>query len=356
MEVLIRKKTRNLEGKKDFETAAAPEKSGETFPALFLISFSGLPCSRSFPEKTSRFFLLVAVVVALIIPSQAGAVTFVFDYTYDSQGFFSGENAWRRTHLENAAGVFEAALTSVLAAIVPEGGNTWAQIFYSPDDISTLVRVENAVIPANAILVYAGGADLGASGPLGMGGPGGYEIQGNWVDTILYRGQDGTSETLFSTWGGSLTFNTAANWHFDPDPSTVEPFPGQNDFYSVAIHELGHLLGIGTSALWSSMVVGQEFHGTYSMTIHGAPVPVGEDGSHWADDTTSLIPDTKIRQQAAMTSSLLQGSRKYFTELDFAALKDLGWELVIIPEPTSISLLVMAFLGCAVFFRRTQRR
>lgn len=186
-----------------------------------------------------------------------------------------------------------------------------------------------------------------AGSTLGIGGPGGFSAGGTaaFLNTVRARGQSGAllanDPTDFGPWGGSITFDTDAAWYFDPDPLTLEVFPGQNDFYSVAVHELAHLLGIGTAPSWDTFVSGSVFTGTASRAENGGfNVPLSGDTGHWADGTTDRVatPMTLALQETAMDPSLLQGTRKYFTELDYAGLDDLGWQ-VAVPEPGVAGLL-----------------
>ena len=40
--------------------------------------------------------------------------------------------------------------------------------------------------------------------------------------------------TDYAPWGGSLAFDSGANFYVDDDISTLESFDGQYDFYTVA--------------------------------------------------------------------------------------------------------------------------
>ena len=50
-----------------------------------------------------------------------------------------------------------------------------------------------------------------------------------------------------------------------------------------------------------------------------------------------------------MDPSIFDGTRKYFTELDYAGLDDIGW--TVIPEPGTTILLISG-LGLAAVRRR----
>src|SRR5204862_7594651 len=108
---------------------------------------------------------------------------------------------------------------------------------------------------ANTLVIYVGGrSDLGGS-ELGQGGPGGFSASGSstFVNNVGSRGQSGTTGTTptdFAPRGGAITFKSTANWNFN----ATSPTSGQNDFLSVAIHELGHVFGIGTALSWQDKV------------------------------------------------------------------------------------------------------
>lgn len=302
--------------------------------------------------------MLRALALCFFLSFEAGSawanLNIQFDYTYDSGNFFS---ASRRTLLNSAAQTF-SSFTDSLSAITPVGGNTWSAIFDNPSTGAAL-SLSNLGIGANTILVFVGAQNLGA-GILGEGGPGGFSDSGttSWLNTVKARGQAGAltaTPTDFGPWGGAISFSSTAAWYFDPDPSTAEPFAGQNDFFSVAVHELGHLLGVGTAGAWNAKVSGTHtFTGTHAVAANGGQVPLSgaADGdAHWADGTTSTIPGTSTVQEAVMDPSLTVGSRKYFTTLDYAGLQDVGWQVV--PEPASW-LLVCA--GALTLARRGRRR
>jgi hypothetical protein len=287
--------------------------------------------------------LLAGLWCAIVVPSAQG-IDIQFDYTYDSSNFFNG-NLQRQNALNAAAQVFESRLTDNLTAITPSGGNTWTATFRNPSTGVT-ETVTDRSIAAGVIVVYAGARDL-SGGTLGIGGPGGFMVSGtsqSFIDSVVLRGQigaDDTPPTDFGPWGGSIAFDSFEPWYFDLDPSTIEAFPSQPDFYSVAVHELAHLLGFGTAESWDALVSAGNFNGPKSMALNGGlAVTLSGDLSHWAENTTSdvLSPVMRLDQEAAMDPTIFDGSRKYFTELDFAGLDDIGW--TVIPEPATAVLLL----------------
>jgi len=296
--------------------------------------------------------LLGCVAVLAANAPLASAMAIVFDYTYDTRGFFTDPN--RRQVLEAAANTFEARLTDQLTGINPGGSNTWSARFSHPGTGAN-VELQNLTIAPGELRVYAGGRVLSGD-TLGIGGPGGRGASGsnNFVNNVFSRGQPGAlaaQPTDFGPWGGFITFDTQTDWYFDPDVTTQEPFAGRNDFYSIAIHELAHLLGFGTAPSWRTFVQGALFTGPKSRAENfGLPVPLDLDGGHWADGTQGQLRGGGLTfQEAAMDPTLLEGTRKFFTELDYAGLDDLGWN--VIPEPATVLLL-----GSGVLLLGARRR
>jgi len=271
-----------------------------------------------------RLGLIVVVVSALALGGavSAQAVTIALDYSYDALNFFDTQA--KKDRLQAAADLIAFRLLDDLNAITPAGANTWTSKFVNPAT-GTEQQISNPAIPANTLRIYAGGRNLGAS-TLGQGGPGAYSASGNqaWLTTVSTRGEgdtQGADAVEFGPWGGSLSFtnNAAVNWNFDASP----PPAGQFDFFSTALHELGHLLGFGTSDSWDRLVSGGTFNGAASVAEYdgGGSPPLGPDNSHWLNGTTDGGRET------AMDPSIGNGLRKPFTELDYAALSDIGWSI-----------------------------
>jgi len=134
----------------------------------------------------------------------------------------------------------------------------------------------------------------------------------------------------------------------------------------VAIHEIAHVLGFGTAPSWNRLVGSDGFSGPNAVAAHGGSVPLAIDGdgnpddAHWQDGTQSTVAG--VDQEAAMDPAINAGTRKFFTDLDWAALADIGWEVQAtdevggvpspVPLPASVWLMAAALAGLGMLGRR----
>lgn len=262
-----------------------------------------------------------------------------FDFSRDSNGFFSHATLGAtRTSLLNAAGAyFESIIIDELTAIDSDGDvggvNNFTASFFHPGTGAT-ENISNFDVAANTITVFVGGRLLAGS-TLGQGGPGGFGVSGTptFVDNAVNRGETGVGTTDFAPWGGSLTFDSDATWYYDPDPSdstTPGLTGGLSDFYSVALHELGHVLGVGTAGSWFADIDSSTglYTGSAVTTANGGTSPgvyLPDGGAHFAEGTMGTVDGTP--QEVAMDPTITTGTQKKFTNIDVAALQDIGWEV-----------------------------
>lgn len=263
-----------------------------------------------------------------------------FDYSYDTSGFFS--DAGRKSVLDNAAGVFESLFADQLTAITSAGGNSFDVSTFNPGNPNNELNLTGFSVAANEIRVFVGGYDF-TDGTLGLGGPGGFGCSGwgTFCSDAARRGQGVTYNTPSSInaidvapWGGAISFDSAGtDWHFGLD--TLGLGAGMFDFYSVAVHELAHVLGFGTSDAFFNHIVNFRFIGAAvgSVALY--------DEGHWAEGTQSVAGG--VSQEALMTPFLSIGTRKHLTDLDIAAMHDIGW-VTPIPEADTWAML-LAGLG-----------
>ncbi len=261
------------------------------------------------------------------------SVNIQIDYSYDTTNFFN--TPAKRYLIQLAASELSNALSKdQLSAISPSGNDVWSASFMNPATGATQ-QVSNLSVPANTIIVYVGGRSLGSGSEAGDSSVGGYSATGDtsWLNTVAARGKTGAlaaTPTSFGPWGGSIAFDTGStNWFFGN--ATAGLGPNQTDFFTVAEHELGHILGLGTSDAWFSQISGNTFIGPAATAVYGGPVPLNPGHDHWADGTQS------DGTNAVMDPVLYGGSRLMFTDLDYAALADIGWVVQPPPQTSNVS-------------------
>ena len=248
------------------------------------------------------------------------SVNVTINYSFDTQNFF--DTQLKRDLLQHAADQIVRQFDDELSAIVPGGSNTWSARFSHPGT-GAAHQVNNLRVNADELIVFAGGRQLGAT--LGMGGHGGFSVSGSpgWVQTVRTRGQSGAAAnpaTDFGPWGGAIVFDIDTDWYFGISPDGLGR--SQNDFLTVATHELIHLLGFNSGVdSFRRFVSGGLFTGPLATAeFDGAGSPPMSGDSHWADITDEGAP-------VIMFTTLTQGTRRTVTPLDMAALGDVGWQI-----------------------------
>jgi hypothetical protein len=273
--------------------------------------------------------------------SPVGHTKIVFNYNFDASGFFAAHPS-AKDRLNDAAATYGILLDN-LGSITPGSGNTWTEVFSNPGTSGgPEVTLNNPTVASNTLVIYVGGrSDLSGS-ELGEGGPGGWSASGtsSWLNTVKTRGQSGVNSSPvadFAPWGGMISFKSTANWNFN----STSPTSTQNDFFSVALHELGHVFGIGTADSWHDKIVSGKFTGTNAKNANGGVSPsVDGGGGHFAQGTRSTV--NGAAQDVVMEPSLTTGTRRRFTRLDYAALSDIGWQVPGSAAVTAVSAALPA--------------
>jgi hypothetical protein len=176
-----------------------------------------------------------------------------------------------------------------LAAITPGGFNEWSASSPTrapaPTWCSTIRRSRDTV------LVYVGDRPLPGT-ELAEGGPGGWSASGSpgWLDRVQGRGQPGAlgprdGRTDFAPTLGTVTFDSGTRWYFNASPAGLPPT--RVDFLSVAIHELGHVLGFGTAIRGRTSTATNTFNGRVGRGVRW-PVPLHADHFHWAENVRAV--------------------------------------------------------------------
>lgn len=343
-------------------------------------------------------------------------------------GFFAS-NATAKTALEAAAFDLGRSITGNLAAInlaagdSISGSSNGTSVSYNPKwtftdpTANTTVTLDGLNLASNTFRIYVGSQKL-AGATLGQGGHGGfgYTASGTFgaaSDYVTAMNTAITNTNAVTTRGsavtignlGTSTFNvsgtnytstvalkygpTLGNLWFDADTNndgtldtvaqlnstwnfnhTTAVTAGKSDFYSVALHEMIHALGLGSSDSWNSLVGldgnangTKDWLGANLIALKGTGVDlVDPAGAHITEGTTgtrlTLITSaltTAGTQEVAMDPSITVGTRKVLTDVDQAFLQDMGYATTAIPEPSTLGLCSAAALTLAIT-RRHRRK
>lgn len=241
-----------------------------------------------------------------------------FDYRFDTNGFFADPQ--RRATLEAAASQWEAVIQDEFANL-PAGVKFGIQ---NPQTGQVETVILDAEIDDLVIFVGAQTPPFGkATGALAAGGFDGLDIAGS-IFSNRYSGSN------FEPWAGSISFSSAptfsngapAPWFFDQTPETANDIPvGQTDFLSTALHEIGHVLGLGIAPIFRATGQGGAFNGPNARDVNGGqPIPLDSDLDHIQDGFLS-------EGQPVLMGATNPGVRQTITRIDQAMLADIGYQI-----------------------------
>lgn len=273
---------------------------------------------------------------------QTGDVRVRFDYSLDRNGFFRDTN--RRQILQSAADAVVSRFGDQLAAVsVTSEFLSWEPRIFDPSTGADVSVGINPSLAAGEIVIYVGSRDLPGS-TLGLGGPAGdgtsfsftassqaeadriqAEIDAN-IELIRSRGQNGVTTAPVSDYAvtfGSIAFDSdESRFSFNQNPVT----PDTVDFYAIAQHEIAHVLGFGVATKndlftpWQRFGGGGRFDGPASTAVYLGSGGVPIESNHFEPEVGDLQP-------TVMTPRLVGETAPAFSELDFASLQDLGWQI-----------------------------
>lgn len=309
--------------------------------------------------------------------SAAGAVRIVFDYSYDSNGFFTPD---RRVLMERAAAEFTSRMTSTTWAQVDPttAGGHYELAVFNPSTMA-VSWVTNIIIPTNQITVCVGATDFTKS-PISMMNSSTGDGASQLLSILNVSGAMTnllSNPALFRPVDAAITFDLQGiqgfsakitrQWYFptNPDLNIVDLNPADphhndySDFYDTVVHELGHVLGIHNPLVyqavlasdpkfcvaWTSRVQpdgqgGYVFTGAHARQFYynhvGSNIPLDTDTRcHWADGVRSVTSN-------GWPSLSYESDRPFlrvpFSELEFGALQDLGYVITPVPKASITSL------------------
>jgi hypothetical protein len=275
----------------------------------------------------------------------ARAVDVVFDYTYDSTGFFTAE---KRAVLDQVSQVFSLNLLDTLTAITPSGRNAFTVDFFDPQNpFGASKVVNNFQVAADEVRIFVG-TQAFSSQTLGVGGPGAYSVSGSdaFVKNASSRGETGIVNVGWLRiphrrfrsvgWFDHLRFERGVAFR-------QRRVHARNLFRAVRfLHRRDARNGACARIRDGRKLVqpgpGRHLHGSGDQCgERGQPAALQGDGSD-AHFASSLMGSANGVQQVPLLSPFINvGRRLYMTNLDWAALDDIGWEVasqqVTVPSP-----------------------
>jgi Ca2+-binding RTX toxin-like protein len=229
------------------------------------------------------------------------------DFSYDTSGYFN--DAGRRAPLAKAAELWSEIIQDDFAEI-PTGSSFSIRHPSKPDENLTVTLDE----PIDDLLIYVGARNFSGN-TLGIGGPSGYSLEGDVYSARIsddFRGLGPPSD--YEPWAGVLTFDSEVTWNFGLD----EPSSHESDLLTVALHEIAHVLGVGTASTFFDLSSDEKFQGLNTKKLNGGiSLPLHEDGAHVEDGYNGDL--------ILMDPTSTTGTRSSISEFDKAILADLGY-------------------------------
>jgi|GEM_PF-1432034 len=244
-----------------------------------------------------------------------------YDYRFDTNNFFA--DPARKSVLEEAANIWENYIQNDFPDVPagtsfslenPQTGNVeTVKLNTSIDDLLIFVGSQNLPLSQKA-LAFAG-------------------YDGTDANDIALRNR--LSSSSFEPWVGTITFNSSptfldgnsTSWFFDLTPDTSNDIPTNSvDFLSTALHEIGHILGIGTAPIFKTLGTGGSFVGSNAKSVNGGnPIPLESDLGHIQ---AGFLSDGR----PVLLASNNPGGRRLPTKVDLAILADIGYKIQGFPS------------------------
>lgn len=234
-----------------------------------------------------------------------------FDYRFDESNFFTPE---RKAILEQAGSIWSSYIQDDFAAIPAQ-----ETLKFSINNINREVVLSE---PIDDLLIFISSVELGENSSQPTLGEGAFHATfevGSDRETRIIRND-------FEPWLGTIEFNAnfADRFYFDSTPETDDDIPAnKQDFLSLSLHEIGHILGIGISPAFNDLVKDGSFTGAKSVKLNNnRPVPLDSDRDHIRENFS-----VNFDSDALLDKSFTFGERNLPTDLDLAILADIGYDI-----------------------------
>jgi hypothetical protein len=295
--------------------------------------------------------------------SSYAAIDIIFDYSYDTGNYFGDE---QRYIMEQVAYVFESRM----------GGTSFSG--YRPNEDLGLTTISNAklyfdnpttdtnVQPGigsttsdgnvigrqDELIIFLGARSFGFSSSSVLAsaaatGRSGFSGSSTDVSAFSAALDAKDSTTNWEPLAGVSQVNSSKSFYFDTDLTTHADATssGLIDFYSVMVHEVGHIMGFTSSAnAWSANTSGNFWTGANAKAeYNNQNIPLYST-PHWdlptdgtPGNTGSLNPaHVNCACHPSMLPSGGPNERTSFSDLDFALLKDIGYSISASPVGANI--------------------
>ncbi len=277
----------------------------------------------------------------------SGAISIVLDYSYDTGDYFTDE---RKYIAEQAAYAFESRLGSEsFGQLDPAHYSSSLDFWVSTKNPTTMAGLNidpgvdtdegNSFGDEDTIVILMGAKAVGTTNQYLAVANSGFGYSGVADGTFLdYWNDTRNSTTNFDSVGGSISFNSSYSFYEDTDLTTHSDATtsGKPDFYSVMAHEIGHIMGFSTVwDAWNNDLSGSNWTGTNGKAAYNNQnIPMDSASkSHFGTLTTSHI---NCDCHPSMNTTSPNNTRRGFSELDFALLKDIGYSISASPQGTNI--------------------
>ena len=239
-----------------------------------------------------------------------------FDYRFDDAGYFAA--AERRATLEAAAASWGRIFSDDFPAI-PAGTEVRTRHPEAPGESGFGFVIDREI---DDLLVFVGCSEMdGVGGTMAISNS---AAAINAVTDPVLRDElrERYQGDRFQPWTAWISFDCEDDFYFDQSMSSDDDIPSADaDFYSVALHELGHVLGFGTADAFFALreEAPMRFVGANAVAAYGEAVPLSSSGVHL---DSAVQSDGRF---TLMDPSRPGGVRTEPTPLDIAVLTDLGY-------------------------------